>query len=61
MVPHHVRRREEESQRYFDEWGRCVYCDILEFETKEKKRVVSENPSFLAFRTGSSWMTVAKY
>ena len=49
IVPHHVRSREEEAQRYFDEWGRCVYCDIMEFEMKERTRVIQENGSFVAF------------
>ena len=49
MVPNHIRWREEEAQRYFDEWGRCVYCDILEFEMQDPHRVVLENESFLAF------------
>ncbi len=49
MVPHHYRWREEESQRYFDQWGRCVYCDILAFEREDRRRVVFENDSFLAF------------
>ena len=49
VVPHHVRWREEEARRYFDEWGRCVYCDILAEETREGRRMVLENPSFAAF------------
>jgi UDPglucose--hexose-1-phosphate uridylyltransferase len=49
MVPQHIRWREEQAQRHFDEWGRCVYCDILEFEMKDQRRLVFENPSFLAF------------
>lgn len=49
MVPHYVRWREEEAQRYFDEWGRCVYCDILKFESEQKQRVLYENDSFLGF------------
>ncbi|MBU1206286.1 MAG: galactose-1-phosphate uridylyltransferase [Proteobacteria bacterium] len=49
MVPNHIRWREEESQRYFDEWGRCVYCDILDFEIRDRKRVVLEDSSFLVF------------
>jgi UDPglucose--hexose-1-phosphate uridylyltransferase len=49
MVPNYIRRREEEAQRYFDEWGRCVYCDILNFEMQDRRRVVLENSSFLAF------------
>ena len=49
MVPHHIRWREQEAQRYFDAWGKCVYCDILGYEMKERKRIVFENASFLAF------------
>ena len=49
VVPHYVRWREEEAERYFDQWGRCVYCDILEFEMKDQRRVVLENTSFVAF------------
>lgn len=48
MVPHYIRWREEEAQHYFDEWGRCVYCDVLEYEMKDKKRVIYENKSFVA-------------
>ncbi|NIR46899.1 galactose-1-phosphate uridylyltransferase [candidate division KSB1 bacterium] len=49
FVPNHVRWREEQAQRYYDEWGRCVFCEILQFEQREQRRVVFENPSFLAF------------
>lgn len=49
VVPHDVRWREEEARRYFDEWGRCVYCDILAREVSEGQRMVFENPSFAAF------------
>jgi len=49
MVPHHVRWREEEALHYFDEWGRCVFCDILEYETQYAKRIIYENRYFIAF------------
>ncbi|HEY9632672.1 MAG TPA: galactose-1-phosphate uridylyltransferase [Coleofasciculaceae cyanobacterium] len=49
MVPRHIRWREQEAQQYYDEWARCVYCDILEFETSNRRRVIEENQSFLAF------------
>jgi UDPglucose--hexose-1-phosphate uridylyltransferase len=49
IVPAHIRAREEAAGRHFDEWGRCVYCEILDFETRDRSRVVSENPSFVAF------------
>ncbi len=49
MVPNYIRWREDEAQRYFDEWGCCVYCDILDYEMKDKRRVIYENKSFVAF------------
>lgn len=49
MVPNYIPWSEEEAQRYFDEWGRCAYCDILNFEMETQRRVVLENPSCLAF------------
>ena len=49
IVPSHRRIQEAEAQRYFDHWARCVYCDILEFEIKEKIRIITENNLFVAF------------
>lgn len=49
VVPSYIRRREEEAQHYFDEWGRCVFCDILAEERRAGERMVVENESFAAF------------
>ncbi len=49
IVPRYRRWQEDEAQRYFDEWGRCAFCDIVEFEMGDRQRVVSENDDFLAF------------
>ncbi|ACK68735.1 galactose-1-phosphate uridylyltransferase [Gloeothece citriformis PCC 7424] len=49
FVPRHRRWHEEEAQRYFDRWHRCVYCDMLRDELKEEKRIIEENDSFVAF------------
>jgi len=49
VVPNDIRRREDEAQRYFDQWGRNVYQDILEFQQQERRRVILENDAFLAF------------
>jgi UDPglucose--hexose-1-phosphate uridylyltransferase len=48
MVPHYIRWREDAAQRYFDEWGRCVFCDMLAYEMNDGRRVVFENRSFAA-------------
>ena len=49
IVPSHLRVREEESLRYFDDFGRCVMCDILNYENKNRERMLFENDSFLSF------------
>jgi len=49
IVPGHIRAREEAAQRHFDQWGRCVYCEILEFEIRDRNRLLLENESFIAF------------
>jgi UDPglucose--hexose-1-phosphate uridylyltransferase len=49
IVPRHYRWQEDEAQRYFDDWGRCAYCDMLEFELGDRNRVVGENDEFVAF------------
>lgn len=48
IVPEEIRRRLEESQRYHDDLGTCVYCDILEYEVADKTRVVCSNSGFVA-------------
>lgn len=49
MVPQHIRWRDSEARRHFDEWGRCVLCDVLDFEREDRERVVLENAAFLVF------------
>jgi UDPglucose--hexose-1-phosphate uridylyltransferase len=49
IVPRHFRWQEDRAQRYFDEWGRCVLCDMLAFEVQDRSRVIQENNTFLAF------------
>jgi UDPglucose--hexose-1-phosphate uridylyltransferase len=49
VVPFPVRNRIYEGQRYFDAFGQCVYCAMLEFEAADRTRVVMENEHFLAF------------
>lgn len=48
IVPFYVRWREEQAQRYYDEWGRSVFEDILTFELRDRRRVILENESFVA-------------
>lgn len=49
VVPGYVRRRENQALQYFDEWGKCVFCDIIAFESEKRDRIILENGTFLAF------------
>jgi len=47
IVPVDVRRRLEEAQRYYDDNGTCVYCDIIRYEMSTKERLVESNHGFV--------------
>jgi len=49
IVPQDVRCRLDEAQRYFDDNGTCVHCDMLDAEIRDGTRIVSANPGFVAF------------
>ncbi|MFY9493219.1 MAG: galactose-1-phosphate uridylyltransferase [Minisyncoccia bacterium] len=48
FIPSDIRRSLEGSQKYQTERDRCVHCDVLAWELKEKKRIIFENESFAA-------------
>jgi len=49
FVPGYVRNKLYESQRYFDDFGHCVYCDMMEYEIRSRERIIGESESFVAF------------
>ncbi len=49
FVPAYVRNKLYESQRYFDDFGNCVYCDMIKNEIQSEKRMVYENDKFISF------------
>ncbi len=49
LVPTHIRYRTEEARQYFDDNGRCVFCQTLRTEQMEKERMVWENDDFVVF------------
>ncbi|MFH1220609.1 MAG: galactose-1-phosphate uridylyltransferase [Candidatus Eisenbacteria bacterium] len=49
IVPQDIRCRLDEAQRYFDDNGTCVLCDVLDAELSEGTRVVASNAGFVAF------------
>lgn len=48
IIPPDVGRSLEGSRKYFHEHKRCVHCDVLRTELKEKKRIIYQNKSFVA-------------
>ncbi len=48
VIPHAVLQEMAGSKKFFDYRGRCIYCDILHQEKKEKERIVLENEKFVA-------------
>lgn len=49
IVPPHVRNPWEQAIRYYDETGRCVYCDMMREELRQGYRIIAETERFVAF------------
>ena len=47
VVPRHIRIRHEVAIRYYDDTGRCLYCDLLDSELRTGKRLVMETEKFV--------------
>jgi UDPglucose--hexose-1-phosphate uridylyltransferase len=54
VTPNHVRHRLEEAMHYFDDTGKCVYCEMILKEKKFHERVVQETENFLVFEPFAS-------
>jgi UDPglucose--hexose-1-phosphate uridylyltransferase len=49
IVPPHVRYPIERAVMYFDQYGSCVYCDLVAEELTQQVRILSETEGFVAF------------
>jgi UDPglucose--hexose-1-phosphate uridylyltransferase len=49
IVPKRVQEELDGAQRYFDYKERCVFCDMIAQEFKDRARVLVENEMFIAF------------
>jgi UDPglucose--hexose-1-phosphate uridylyltransferase len=49
VVPKRSMEEIEGAQAYYAEKGKCVFCDIIDQELSDRRRVVVENDEFLAF------------
>jgi UDPglucose--hexose-1-phosphate uridylyltransferase len=49
VIPSHIAHELVYSLRYFEKSRSCLYCDLIQGERKEKKRIVYENKDTVAF------------
>lgn len=47
VIPKRVIEEMDSANRYFEYRERCIFCDIVVQETKSRKRLISENNSFI--------------
>jgi UDPglucose--hexose-1-phosphate uridylyltransferase len=48
IVPRRVSEEIEGAKTYFNYKDRCVFCDIIRQELQQKRRIITENKSFLS-------------
>ncbi|MFH0712816.1 MAG: DUF4921 family protein [Candidatus Jorgensenbacteria bacterium] len=49
VVPPDIRHSLTGSSNYFKKYRRCVHCEMIKIERKEKKRIVFENDNAIVF------------
>jgi UDPglucose--hexose-1-phosphate uridylyltransferase len=49
VVPTDIRHRMEETRRYFDDNGDCVFCVMMQDELEKGERLVATSEHFVAF------------
>ena len=49
VTPRHVQEEIEGARRHYDHRERCIFCDIVMQERKERSRLVLENDEFVVF------------
>ena len=54
VVPSNIRKKLEEAARYYDDHGRCVYCDSIQEELNFGKRLVMDTEKFVVLQPFAS-------
>ena len=49
VTPKKIQLELDSSKKYFDKNNKCLFCDMIENETKEKDRIIFENEHFTVF------------
>jgi UDPglucose--hexose-1-phosphate uridylyltransferase len=47
IIPQSVRRREQLAAAHFHEKGRCLFCDMVDFEIRDGRRIHFQNQAFI--------------
>jgi len=67
VVPKDMRQRYEIATAYYDDAGRCIYCDLVKEEIELKERIVLETDCFVVFHPFASrfpfetWITPKRH
>jgi UDPglucose--hexose-1-phosphate uridylyltransferase len=54
VISRQLRMQSEVAARYYDDKGRCLYCDIVERELEAGKRIIMETDSYVVFHPFAS-------
>ncbi len=54
IVPSRMRHLLEEAIRHYDDWGNCVFCDMIREELSVKRRVVLETGDYVVIEPFAS-------
>ena len=54
IIPFHIRQKYEIAIQHYDDTGRCLYCDVVDHEKQDGRRVIFETPRFLVFHPFAS-------
>ena len=55
-IPEKVEKLIQNSKNHFEVKERCLFCDIISEETRDNKRIITENNDFIAFCPFASTM-----
>ena len=54
VISYQVRQRFQEAMQHFDDFGGCMFCQIIEEELEEQKRIVLTSEHFVAMELFAS-------
>jgi UDPglucose--hexose-1-phosphate uridylyltransferase len=54
VISHQVRQRFQEALRHYDDFGGCIFCQIIEEELQEQQRIVLMSEHFVALELFAS-------